>query len=65
MRLVTGMIYAAVFVYIAVSFVPGLNDTLATITTPTYGAGVAGMFGVILIVFAAMVIKGILGASEL
>jgi hypothetical protein len=54
-----------VFVYIAVALTPGLNTTLATITTPTYSTGVAGMFGVILIVFAAMIIKGILGASEL
>jgi Na+/H+ antiporter NhaC len=65
MRIITGLIYAAVFVYIAVALTPGLNTTLATITTPTYSTGVAGMFGVILIVFAAMIIKGILGASEL
>jgi multisubunit Na+/H+ antiporter MnhF subunit len=34
--------------------------TVATITTPTYSSGVAGLNGVIMIVFAAMIIFGIL-----
>ena len=33
---------------------PGMNDTIATITTPTFDNGVVGLVGVILIVFAAM-----------
>ncbi len=45
---------AAIGVYIGVNLMPGLNTTIATITTPTYSAGVAGLTGVILIVFAAM-----------
>ena len=40
--------------YVGVNLEPGLNDTVSTITTPTYSSGVAGMNGVIMIVFAAM-----------
>lgn len=38
---------------------PGLNTTVSTITTPTYSSGVAGLNGVIMIVFAAMIIFGV------
>ena len=38
---------------------PGLNTTVATITTPTYSSGVAGLNGVVMIVFAAMIIFGV------
>jgi hypothetical protein len=51
---------AAVFVYIGVNMEPGINTTVATITTPTYSAGVAGLNQVIMIVFASMIIFGIL-----
>lgn len=37
---------AAIFVYIGVNLEPGLNTTVATITTPTYSSGVAGLNGV-------------------
>jgi len=47
---------AAIGVYVGVSLIPGINDTIATITTPTYDSGVAGLMGVVLIVFAAMII---------
>jgi len=47
---------AAIGIYIGVSLIPGINDTVATITTPTYSSGVSGLIGVILIVFAAMII---------
>ncbi len=46
----------AIGVYIGVNLMPGLNATIATITTPTYGSGVAGLTAVIMIVFAAMVV---------
>ena len=59
MALVLGLIFAAIFVYVGVNLMPGLNDTIATITTPTYSSGVAGLTGVIMIVFAAMIIFGI------
>ena len=55
-----GLIMAAVFVYIGVNMEPGINTTVATITTPTYSAGVAGLNQVIMIVFASMIIFGIL-----
>jgi hypothetical protein len=45
--------------YVGVNLEPGLNTTVATITTPTYSSGVAGLNGVIMIVFAAMIIFGI------
>lgn len=60
MNMILGLILAAIFVYIGVNLEPGLNDTVSTITTPTYSSGVAGLNGVILIVFAAMIIFGVL-----
>ena len=60
MRAITGLILAVIGVYIGVALVPGINDTIATITTPTYTSGVAGLNGVIMIVFAAMIIFGVL-----
>ena len=42
--------------YVGVNLLPGMNTVVATITTPTYDAGVAGLVTVILIVFAAMII---------
>ena len=55
---------AAIGVYIGVNLLPGLNTTVATITTPTYSSGVAGLTGVVLIVFAAMVIFLIVSAMS-
>ena len=60
MKYITGLIAAAIFVYVGVNFEPGINSTVATITTPTFNAGVVGMNSVIMIVFAAMIIYGIL-----
>ena len=57
--MILGLIFAAIFVYIGVNLEPGLNDTVATITTPTYDTGVAGLNGVIMIVFASMIIFGV------
>lgn len=36
-----------------------MNTTVSTITTPTYSSGVAGLNGVVMIVFAAMIIFGV------
>jgi len=55
---------AAIFVYVGVNLLPGLNTTVATITTPTYDSGVAGLMTVVLIVFAAMIIFGIVKAMS-
>lgn len=44
--MILGLIMAAIFVYIGVNLEPGLNTTVATITTPTYSSGVAGLNGV-------------------
>ena len=60
MNMILGLILAAIFVYIGVNLEPGLNDTVSTITTPTYSSGVAGLNGVIMIVFASMIIFGVL-----
>jgi hypothetical protein len=59
MQMILGLIFAAIFVYVGVNLEPGLNTTVATITTPTYSSGVAGLNGVIMIVFAAMIIFGV------
>jgi hypothetical protein len=64
MKAIYALILAAIFVYIGVNLLPGLNTTVATITTPTYSSGVAGMVSVILIVFAAMLIFGIVAAMK-
>jgi len=53
-KAILGLIFAAIGVYVGVNLLPGLNTTVATITTPTYSAGVAGLIGVVMIVFAAM-----------
>ena len=55
---------AAIGVYIGINLLPGLNTTVATITTPTYSSGVAGLTSVILIVFAAMIIFFIVSAMS-
>jgi len=57
--MILGLIFAAIFVYVGVNLEPGLNTTVATITTPTYSSGVAGLNGVVMIVFAAMIIFGV------
>ena len=44
---------------------PGINTTVATITTPTYNSGVAGIFGMLLLVFGAYVIIAIVKQVEL
>lgn len=59
-QLILALIMAVIFVQVGVNMEPGINSTIATITTPTYSAGVAGLNGVIGIVFAAMIIFGIL-----
>ncbi len=56
MRMIMGLIMAVIGVYIGVALLPGINDTVATITTPTYDVGVAGLIDVVLIVVAAMII---------
>ena len=63
MRAIYGFLVAVIGVYIGVSLLPGLNETIGTITTPTYDAGVAGMVDVIMIAVAAalifMLLKGV------
>ncbi len=56
MKVILAIIMAAIGVYIGINLLPGLNDTVATITTPTYDTGVAGLVGVVLIVFSAMIV---------
>jgi hypothetical protein len=51
-----GLLMAAIAAYVGVNLLPGLNTTVATITTPTFSSGVAGLMGVVMIVFAAMII---------
>lgn len=51
---ILGLIMAVIFVTIGVNMLPGLNTTIAAITTPTYSTGVAGLIGVVLIVYSAI-----------
>lgn len=64
MNAIRGMILAVIGVYIGVALVPGINDTIATITTPTYDSGVVGIFGIILIVVAAAIIFNLLKSTD-
>lgn len=59
---ILGLIMAAIGVYIGVNLLPGLNTTVAAITTPTYSSGVAGLTSVVMIVFAAMIIFFVVSA---
>ena len=56
MRMIMGLIMAVIGVYIGVALLPGINDTVSTITTPTFDVGVSGLIDVVLIVVAAMII---------
>jgi len=65
MKAIMALILAAIFVYIGVNLLPGLNTTISSITTSAgYDAGVVGMVGVIMIVFAAMIIFGVVAAMK-
>ncbi len=56
MNAVKGLFLAAIGVYVGVALIPGINTTVATITTPTYSVGVAGMAPVLLIIFMALIV---------
>lgn len=64
MRFIYGFIIAIIGVYIGVNLLPGLNDTVATITTPTYDVGVAGLVDVVMIVVAAVIILMLLKSTD-
>lgn len=56
MGAVKALIIGAIGISIGLSLVPGMNSTVATITTPTYAVGVAGMAPIVLLVFFAAII---------
>lgn len=56
--MILGFLFALLFIYIGVHLEPMINGTVATITTPTYSSGVAGLNGIILIAFVAFIIVG-------
>lgn len=64
MNLIMGLIMAVIFVTVGISMLPSMNTTVAAITTPTYTVGVVGMIGVVLVVYAAMIVFGILKAMQ-
>jgi hypothetical protein len=65
MKAIFALILAAIFVYIGVNLLPGLNTTIGTITTTAgYSSGVVGMVAVIMIVFTAMIIFGVIAAMK-
>ncbi len=65
MRLLTGIIIAAIAIQLASSMVPGINSVVATITTPTYNAGVVSIWAMLLLIFGAYVIIALLKQVEL
>jgi hypothetical protein len=64
MSAIKGLIIAAIGISISVALVPGMQTTLATITTPTYSAGIAGMAPIILLVFFAAIVFTVLRLVE-
>jgi len=64
MSVIYKFILAIIFVYVGVNLLPGLNTTVATITTPTYDVGVAGLMDVVMIVVAAVIIMGLLRSTD-
>jgi ABC-type sulfate transport system permease subunit len=64
MKAVYSLLITAIFIYVGINLLPGMNTVVATITTPTYNSGVAGMMAVVLIVFAAMLVFGIVAAMK-
>jgi len=62
-RPIIGLIVAVIGVYIGIALIPGINTTVATITTPTYSVGVVGIVGVVLIVVAAAIVLMILNST--
>jgi len=65
MNAIRGLILAVIGVYIGIALIPGINDTIATITTPTYDTGVVGIISIILIVVAAAIIMMLLRSSDM
>jgi len=62
--MILALIMASIFVYVGINLMPGMNTTINTITTPTFDSGVVGLVGVVLIVFAAMIVFGIVKAMS-
>ena len=61
MNLILGLILCAIFVYIGVNLLPGLMPAVSSVnTTAGYSSAVSGLAGIVPIVFAAMVIFGVL-----
>ncbi len=62
MGIMKGIFMMVILIYTVVAVLPGVNTTVATITTPTYQVGVAGLAGLypLFLVFAGMfaVFKG-------
>ncbi len=56
MRIIMGIIWAAIAITVAAGQVGPLNTTLATITTPTYNAGTASIWGLMLLIFGVFVL---------
>ena len=50
--LIAGIILMVVGMYVVVALIPGVNTTVATITTPTYQVGVTGLTGLYTILIA-------------
>jgi hypothetical protein len=63
-RAISGLILAVIGVYIGVALMPGMNTTISTITTPTYGVGVVGIMQVIMIVVGAAIIMMLLNSTS-
>lgn len=64
MAAIKKLIIGAIGIMISLSLIPGMNNTVATVTTPTYDVGVAGMAPVVLLVFFAAIIFVTLGLVD-
>ncbi len=62
MKAILALIFAAIFVCVGVNLIPAMQ--MPTDATPTDSSGASGLVGVILVVFVAMLIFGIIRAMS-
>lgn len=56
MRLIMTIVLAAIAITVAAGQVSPLNDTLGTITTPTYSAATVSIWSIMLLIFGVFVL---------
>ena len=60
MKAILALIFAAIFIYVGVNLIPGMQTP--TDATPTNASAMGGLIGITLIVFTAIILFGIIKA---